>query len=199
LEIDDTIVRLRLTTYNRRLVDARKAMGLTQYEVSLMLGIPSVRVSAIEILKAIPSPDVMQEFADLYDQPVEYLFPPSLMAMVEAGKFQIRVRELGEYNLERLNLLSPEKWHLLLPEPGMSTGEKALLRQQIEGVLQELTPREQKVIRLRFGLDEQGYRTLAEVGKELGVTAERIRGIEAKALRRLRNPYRARRLRGFLE
>ncbi len=74
-----------------------------------------------------------------------------------------------------------------------------VLKEQLMEVLETLTDREQKVIRLRFGLDDGRARTLEEVGKEFNVTRERIRQIEAKALRKLRHPSRSRRLRDFLE
>ena len=66
-------------------------------------------------------------------------------------------------------------------------------------VLDTLTPREEKVLRLRFGLDDGKARTLEEVGREFNVTRERIRQIEAKALRKLRHPSRSKKLRDFLE
>ena len=69
-----------------------------------------------------------------------------------------------------------------------------IFREEIEAVLQTLTPREEKVIRLRYGLDDNRARTLEEVGKAFGVTRERIRQIEAKAIRRLRHPTRLKRL-----
>ena len=74
-----------------------------------------------------------------------------------------------------------------------------LLREQLLSVIDTLTPREQKVIRLRYGLDDSHPRTLEEVGKEFNVTRERIRQIEAKALRKLRNPNRSKKLLGFME
>ena len=73
--------------------------------------------------------------------------------------------------------------------------ENQIYREEIESVLQTLTPREERVIRLRFGLDDNHPRTLEEVGKEFGVTRERIRQIEGKAIRRLRQPARLNRLR----
>ncbi|MFO7255674.1 MAG: sigma-70 family RNA polymerase sigma factor, partial [Bacillota bacterium] len=74
-----------------------------------------------------------------------------------------------------------------------------MLREQLEGVLETLTPREEKVLRLRFGLDDGRARTLEEVGQVFGVTRERIRQIEAKALRKLRHPSRSKKLKDFLE
>ncbi len=75
----------------------------------------------------------------------------------------------------------------------------ALLKEQLIEVLQELTPREEKVLRLRFGLDDGRARTLEEVGREFAVTRERIRQIEAKALRKLRHPSRSQKLKDYLD
>lgn len=75
----------------------------------------------------------------------------------------------------------------------------ALLREQLEDVLDTLTDREENVLRLRFGLDDGNIRTLEQVGKVFGVTRERIRQIEAKALRKLRHPSRSKQLKDFLE
>lgn len=74
-----------------------------------------------------------------------------------------------------------------------------LLKEQLMDVLNTLTPREEKVLRLRFGLDDGRARTLEEVGKEFNVTRERIRQIEAKALRKLRHPSRSKKLKDYLE
>jgi RNA polymerase primary sigma factor len=83
--------------------------------------------------------------------------------------------------------------------PPIDTASRQLLKQQIGEVLSELTPREQRVLILRFGLEDGRSRTLEEVGVEFSVTRERIRQIESKALRRLRHPSRSRKLRGYLE
>ena len=74
-----------------------------------------------------------------------------------------------------------------------------LLKEQLEEVLGTLTEREQKVLTLRFGLEDGRTRTLEEVGREFNVTRERIRQIEAKALRKLRHPSRSRKLKDYLE
>ena len=74
-----------------------------------------------------------------------------------------------------------------------------MLKEQLINVLDTLTPREEKVLRLRFGLDDGRARTLEEVGKEFNVTRERIRQIEAKALRKLRHPSRSKKLKDYLD
>ena len=86
-------------------------------------------------------------------------------------------------------------------EAGIPVDEagRQLLRRELMSVLKSLTPREERVITLRFGLDDGRPRTLEELGKEFNVTRERIRQIEAKALRKLRHPSRAKRLRDYLE
>jgi len=75
----------------------------------------------------------------------------------------------------------------------------AMLRTEVEDILDTLTPRERRVLQLRFGLVDSQQRTLEEVGKRLGVTRERIRQIETKALRKLRHPSRSKRLIDFIE
>ena len=75
----------------------------------------------------------------------------------------------------------------------------SLLKEQLIHVLDTLTPREEKVLRLRYGIDDGKPRTLEEVGKEFNVTRERIRQIEAKALRKLRHPSRSKKLKEFID
>jgi RNA polymerase primary sigma factor len=83
--------------------------------------------------------------------------------------------------------------------PPVDAATRQLLKEQIEDVLSTLTPREQRVLQLRFGLEDGRSRTLEEVGKEFNVTRERIRQIEAKVLRKLRHPSRSRKLKDYLE
>ena len=85
---------------------------------------------------------------------------------------------------------------MLLPQQNQHF---TLLKEQLLDVLDTLTPREEKVLRLRFGLDDGKARTLEEVGKEFNVTRERIRQIEAKALRKLRHPSRSKKLKDYLD
>ena len=83
--------------------------------------------------------------------------------------------------------------------PPVDAASRQLLKEQIDDVLSSLTPREQRVLQLRFGLEDGRSRTLEEVGREFNVTRERIRQIEAKALRKLRHPSRSRKLKDYLE
>ena len=90
----------------------------------------------------------------------------------------------------------------MIEAPGLKPDEQAtreLLKDQLDEVLDSLSPREKRVLQLRFGLDDGKQRTLEEVGKEFGVTRERIRQIEAKAIRKLKHPTRAKKLRDYLE
>ncbi|MBO8126038.1 MAG: RNA polymerase sigma factor RpoD [Firmicutes bacterium] len=127
----------------------------------------------------------------------------------EMGLTEERVREILKISQEPVSLETPigeeEDSHLgdfIEDEDSPAPAEAAsysMLKEQLEEVLDTLTPREKKVLRLRFGLDDGRARTLEEVGKVFGVTRERIRQIEAKALRKLRHPSRSRKLKDFLD
>ena len=120
-----------------------------------------------------------------------------------------KVREILRVAQEPVSLESPigeeEDSHLgdFIPDedaPAPSdVASHTMLKEQLAEVLSTLTPREEKVLRLRFGLEDGRSRTLEEVGKEFNVTRERIRQIEAKALRKLRHPSRSKKLKDFLE
>ena len=135
-----------------------------------------------------PTPD---EIADELDLPVD------------------KVREIMRVAQEPVSLETPigeeEDSHLgdFIPDDGAPAPADAashtMLREQLSDVLSTLTPREEKVLRLRFGLEDGRSRTLEEVGKEFNVTRERIRQIEAKALRKLRHPSRSRKLKDYLD
>ena len=135
-----------------------------------------------------PTPD---EIADELDLPVD------------------KVREIMRVAQEPVSLETPigeeEDSHLgdFIPDDGAPAPADAashtMLREQLSDVLSTLTPREEKVLRLRFGLEDGRSRALEEVGKEFNVTRERIRQIEAKALRKLRHPSRSRKLKDYLD
>ena len=122
---------------------------------------------------------------------------------------EVKVREILKISQEPVSLETPigeeEDSHLgdfieddNVPAPA-EAATQMLLREQLDKVLDSLTDREKKVLRLRFGLDDGRQRTLEEVGKEFNVTRERIRQIEAKALRKLRHPSRSKQLKDYLE
>ncbi len=127
----------------------------------------------------------------------------------EMGISEEKVREILKIAQEPVSLETPigeeEDSHLgdFIPDDDAPAPAEAaafiLLKEQLMEVLDTLTPREEKVLRLRFGLDDGRARTLEEVGKEFNVTRERIRQIEAKALRKLRHPSRSKKLKDFLD
>ncbi len=127
----------------------------------------------------------------------------------EMGISEDRVREILKIAQEPVSLETPigeeDDSHLgdfIEDQEAQAPAEAAafeLLKEQLEDVLDTLTPREEKVLRLRFGLDDGRSRTLEEVGQYFGVTRERIRQIEAKALRKLRHPMRSKRLKDYLD
>ena len=127
----------------------------------------------------------------------------------EMGLSEDKVRDILKIAQEPVSLETPigeeEDSHLgdFIPDDdALAPAEAAaftMLREQLVDVLDTLTPREEKVLRLRFGLDDGRVRTLEEVGREFNVTRERIRQIEAKALRKLRHPSRSKKLKDYLE
>ncbi|KPU44088.1 RNA polymerase sigma factor SigA [Oxobacter pfennigii] len=127
----------------------------------------------------------------------------------ELGMPSDKVREIMKIAQEPVSLETPigeeEDSHLgdFIPDDDAPAPAEAaaftLLKEQLMDVLDTLTPREEKVLRLRFGLDDGRARTLEEVGKEFKVTRERIRQIEAKALRKLRHPSRSKKLKDYLD
>lgn len=149
-----------------------------------------IRVSR-QLLQELGREPVPEEIATVMEIPVE------------------RVREIMKIAQEPVSLETPigeeEDSHLgdFIPDEDAPAPSEAasfiLLKEQLEEVLETLTPREEKVLRLRFGLDDGRTRTLEEVGQEFGVTRERIRQIEAKALRKLRHPSRSKKLKDYLE
>ena len=125
------------------------------------------------------------------------------------GMSEEKISEIRRIALEPTSLETPtgeegdsEFYDFVVDENAKSPAENVvqmMLKEQLLAVIETLTPREQKVIRLRYGLDDAHPRTLEEVGKEFNVTRERIRQIEAKALKKLRNPSRSKKLKDFID
>jgi RNA polymerase primary sigma factor len=120
-----------------------------------------------------------------------------------------KIRKVLRVAQEPISLETPvgeeDESHLgdfLVDQAGLSPSDAVInlnLREQTAQVLKTLTPREEKIVKMRFGLEDGSEHTLEEVGQNFAVTRERIRQIEAKALRKLRHPSRSHRLRAFLE
>ena len=172
----------------RAIADQARTIRIPVHMVETMNKLTKVQRQLLQELGREPSPE---EIADNMDIPVE------------------RVREIQKISQEPVSLETPigeeEDSHLgdfiqddNVPVPAEAAAS-TLLKEQLVEVLGTLTEREQKVLRLRFGMDDGRARTLEEVGKEFNVTRERIRQIEAKALRKLRHPSRSRKLRDYLD
>ncbi len=172
----------------RAIADQARTIRIPVHMVETINKLTRVSRQLLQELGREPSPE---EIAEEMDIPVE------------------RVREIQKISQEPVSLETPigeeEDSHLgdFLPDDDVPAPSEAaasmILKEQLVEVLGTLTDREQKVLRLRFGLDDGRARTLEEVGKEFNVTRERIRQIEAKALRKLRHPSRSRKLKEFLE
>ncbi|MDQ7844273.1 MAG: RNA polymerase sigma factor RpoD [Armatimonadota bacterium] len=172
----------------RALADQARTIRIPVHMVETINKLIRISRTLLQDLGREPTPE---EIARAMDLPVE------------------RVREIMKIAQEPISLETPigeeEDSHLgdfIEDQDALAPAEAAsftMLKEQLEDVLETLTPRERKVLKLRFGLDDGRPRTLEEVGREFGVTRERIRQIEAKALRKLRHPSRSKRLKDFIE
>jgi len=194
-------LKQRLYNWNMRI--AREVKGWRQADLANASGIGAATISQIETLRYFPKRNQAERIAEVLGQTIESLFPEWLK--------EFKLKELPKAIEDRcISLEEAIKRHLIAPELLLETNigwgetpediEKRVgLGRLIPEVLETLTPRERKVIELRFGLDDGGSRTLAEVGGEFNITRDRIRQIEAKALRKLRHPIRSRKLKDFLD
>ena len=172
----------------RAIADQARTIRIPDHMVETINKVKKVQSQLLHQNGHEPTPD---EIADELDLPVD------------------KVREIMRVAQEPVSLETPigeeEDSHLgdFIPDDGAPAPADAashtMLREQLSDVLSTLTPREEKVLRLRFGLEDGRSRTLEEVGKEFNVTRERIRQIEAKALRKLRHPSRSRKLKDYLD
>ena len=172
----------------RAIADQARTIRIPVHMVETINKLIRVQRQLLQELGRDPYPE---EIAKVMDLPVE------------------KVREIQKIAQEPVSLETPigeeEDSHLgdFIPDDdALAPAEAAaftMLKEQLINVLDTLTPREEKVLRLRFGLDDGRARTLEEVGKEFNVTRERIRQIEAKALRKLRHPSRSKKLKDYLD
>ena len=172
----------------RSIADQARTIRIPVHMVETINKLTRVSRQLLQELGRAPTPE---EIAEEMDMPPE------------------RVREIMKIAQEPVSLETPigeeEDSHLgdfIEDQEATAPAEAAafsMLQEQLEEVLESLTPREQQVLKLRFGLEDGRGRTLEEVGQVFGVTRERIRQIEAKALRKLRHPSRSKKLKDFLE
>lgn len=172
----------------RAIADQARTIRIPVHMVETINKLIRVSRQLLQELGREPQPE---EIAKIMEMPVE------------------KVREIMKIAQEPVSLETPigeeEDSHLgdFIPDDDAPAPAEAaaftMLKEQLINVLDTLTPREEKVLRLRFGLDDGRARTLEEVGKEFNVTRERIRQIEAKALRKLRHPSRSKKLKDYLD
>jgi RNA polymerase primary sigma factor len=185
-----TPVGIHLRAFNWRLWRARRDQGWTQVQLALAAGIETQRLCAIETLRSWPRQEEAEEIAAALDMGVAELFPEELRDAVSSRlsssiRFPVPLRALPA--------------GIQVAQLAEAGAEATDLREHLQAAISSLTPREQKVLTLRFGLDGGPGQTLKEVGREFNVTQERIRQMEAKALRKLRHPKRSKALRPFLD
>ena len=171
----------------RAIVDQARTIRIPVHMVETINKLIKTSRHLLQTLGREPTPE---EIAKELEMPVEKV-REILKVAQEPISLETPVGEEDESNLG--NFIPDED----APSPSEQASD-TLLREHIEEVMQTLTPREAKVLKLRFGLEDGRMRTLEEVGKEFDVTRERIRQIEAKALRKLRHPSRSKKLKDFM-
>lgn len=187
-------VGAKIRYFHGTLREQRLAQGLTQEEVAKRLGIGKASYGQIENLRKFPTEYQMEKLCEFFGAPREELFPEwAKMIFIDDRREVIK-----EIEVDRVMLGSPEILQLVAPDSPEEDYEKENLKQVMLGVLDTLNPREKKVLEIRFGLKNDAPKTLEESAKEFGVTRERIRQIEAKALRKLRHTCRSRKLKSFI-
>lgn len=191
-------VEITIRVRNNRLKERREALGMTQAEFATAAGVSVCAYQQLEGLRRSPQVhgdacwrwrEIALQLARFHCVGPEELFPPAVLAV----ETPVASRRVNGDDLFPLLTAHQER---LLEGPDVEY-EMAELREQLQHALAGLRPREAEVLRLRFGLDDGEGRTLDQVGATLEVGPERVRQIEARALRRLRHPSRARLLREF--
>jgi len=172
---------------------------MTQVDMASALGTHPLRISEIETLKDIPTEDEMIDLACVLEKTIDYLFPEELLSAIKAGVFSRRKVEMAAP--EVISLIEAQRLQLTYDGESeiIDQVSRSLLRDKVKEVLHTLPPQEEKVIRLRFGIDDERSLTQRDVGEKMNLSGGRIQQIEIKALRHLRHRSRARKLKGYLE
>lgn len=186
-------LEVTVSVRNNLLLSRRRALGFSQARLAAAAGVPLQAYGAIESMRLAPETKrgwrrIAVALANFYDVAPETLFP-------EAVRLVKAARMVREMDVVEVAAIGGGQSRIALPDEAF---EASQLRDRLTSALSDLPARERKVLGLRFGLDGQGERSLDEVGDTVGVTAERARQIEARAMRLLRHPRRCRDLKAFV-
>lgn len=186
--------RVKVGLRNNRLIALREAKGLTQTEAAKLMKMSVGRLNGFECLRDTPitnegvfSP-MAQRIADFYETKVSWIFPEAIEQIVNRElEFTRSAEEMPDIFREQGSLLEQSTPAQLL--------DRKVVVENLHHILQSLTPRQEKILKMRF-FEEKTYK---EIGKIFGITGSRVRDIEAKALRLLRHPSRANRIKDNAE
>lgn len=193
---------LKKRLYNWSMRAARELKGWRQKDLAEAIGISSMLISQIETLRQFPDPERAGRISEALGRDSAELFPEWLR------DFRLK-RVPASTEDESISLEEAISQHLIAPNDPLLIDQgfedeierrvdTEILRGRIDTVLSTLAPREKRILELRFGLKGGHSRTLGEVGRELNVSGDRIRQIEARALRKLRHPVNSRLLKDFV-
>lgn len=193
-------VGVKHSIFNNELRKRRLSLGLSQKELSQASGVTITAVGNLETFRRMPSEKEATQICRVLDTDISTVFPEWLKLFKPK-----RTTVVTEHLVTEVQLTSGILNQYLL-EDGQDQIDKVEedimneeLKEVIKRQLSSLTPRESKILTMRFGLDGSNPKTLEEVGNQFGVTRERIRGIESKAIRRLKHPTRSKYLKSYLQ
>ena len=180
----ELIIGLYRRLYNKNLKKVIEDSGLTAAQIQKKTKITQHYLSKIINFRRNPNENEQIKLAILFEKPIDELFPENYDEVYQRIS---PLKRKAEIKIDTLQLDSPEVLALESGDPPLDeSAENALLKEKIKLALKDLDPRAAKIIKLRFGIDGNGTMTYEEVGKEFGLSKERIRQIEAKALDNLK-------------
>ena len=193
----DFAIGVQHRIFNNEVRKRREAMGLTQKQLEKLANVGGQKIGNIESFRVYPTKDEAERIAEILDAPIDALFPKWLEI------YKPKRTSIVTETIVTEKLIESQTNPFLLTDGSEAECaiDRDLLHEELEKELSTLSPREKKVLTLRYGLDpdDQVPRTFEEVSAIFGVTRERIRQIEKKAMRRLRHPTRSRVLKQMLD